>query len=124
MLERDAAGVPSKVRATLHIATGPFVKDFNLTLALTEPAPGTIKLARQQHGPGDHERFEVTWVVTAGAGAGAAVALTFDANLSVRASSRSTASPTESPAASSTPPPASSDADQTSAVRPASRSSR
>jgi ribosome-associated toxin RatA of RatAB toxin-antitoxin module len=83
VLERDAAGVPTKVRATLHVATGPFVKDFNLTLALTEPTPGTIKLARQAHGPGDQERFEVTWKVSASGAGGATVALTFDANLSV-----------------------------------------
>lgn len=83
VLERDAAGVASKVRATLHVATGPFVKDFTLTLALTEPAPGTIRLARQPHGPGDHERFEVTWKVSDSGAGGATVALTFDANLSV-----------------------------------------
>jgi hypothetical protein len=82
VLERDAAGVPTRVRTTLHVATGPFVKDFALTMALTEPGPGTIRLARQPHGPADQERFEVIWTVT-GSGAGATVALRFDANLSV-----------------------------------------
>lgn len=83
VLERDAAGVPTKVRTTLHVATGPFVKDFSLTMAMTEPAPGTIRLARQGHGAGDNERFEVTWIVSGSPSGGATVALSFDANLSV-----------------------------------------
>jgi ribosome-associated toxin RatA of RatAB toxin-antitoxin module len=84
VLERNAAGVASTVRAVLHVAAGPFVKDFALTLALTEPAPGVIKLSRQHHGAGDQERFDVTWTVTPGAGgAGANVALALDASLSV-----------------------------------------
>jgi hypothetical protein len=82
VLERDAAGVPTRVRTTLHVATGPFVKDFALTMAITEPGQGTIRLAREPHGSADHERFDVIWTVT-GSGAGENVALRFDANLSV-----------------------------------------
>lgn len=80
-LERDDDGQPTKVRATLHVASGPLVRDFRLTLAVTSPDPMTIKLARVPHDSSDPERFEVTWrVVERG---GVRIELALDANLSV-----------------------------------------
>ncbi len=81
VLERDDDGRPTKVKATLHIASGPLVRDFRLTLAVTAPDPETIKLARQPHDASDPERFEVTWRVLEGDGV--RIELALDANLSV-----------------------------------------
>jgi ribosome-associated toxin RatA of RatAB toxin-antitoxin module len=81
VLERDSDGAASKVRATLHIAQGPLVKDFGLTLVVTTPSPGTIKLTRRRHDGRDQEEFEVTWQVSDRAGV--RIDLALDANLSV-----------------------------------------
>jgi ribosome-associated toxin RatA of RatAB toxin-antitoxin module len=81
VLERDGDGWPTKVNATLHLAAGPLVRDFRLTLVVTSPERGTIRLARQPHGAGDSERFEVTWRVVDGSGV--RIELALDANLSV-----------------------------------------
>ncbi|MDQ6607405.1 MAG: SRPBCC family protein [Actinomycetota bacterium] len=81
VLERDDDGRPTKVKVTLHIASGPLVRDFRLTLAVTAPDPETIKLARQPHDASDPERFEVTWRVLEGDGV--RIELALDANLSV-----------------------------------------
>jgi hypothetical protein len=61
VLERDDGGRPIRARGKLHVAVGPLVKDFDLLLAITLEGPRTVKLARVPHGPGDDERFEVTW---------------------------------------------------------------
>ncbi len=81
VLERDDDGRPTKVKATLHIASGPLVRDFRLTLLVTSPDPGTIRLAREPHDSSDSERFEVTWRVTDRYGV--QIELALDANLSV-----------------------------------------
>jgi hypothetical protein len=81
VLERDDDGASTKVRATLHVAQGPLVRDFGLTLAVTAPEPGTIELRRQRHGSGDQEQFDVTWRVLGGAQV--RIELALDANLSV-----------------------------------------
>jgi hypothetical protein len=81
VIERDDEGRPAKVKATLHIASGPLVRDFRLTLVVTSPDPGTIKLAREPHDSRDPERFEVTWRVTDRYGV--KIELALDANLSV-----------------------------------------
>jgi ribosome-associated toxin RatA of RatAB toxin-antitoxin module len=78
VLDRDDAGAASRVRATLHVGQGPIVRDFGLTLVVTEPQPGTIKLTRKRHDGKDQEEFEVTWVVSGGR-----IQLALDANLSV-----------------------------------------
>ena len=81
VLERGDDGYPSKVKATLHVASGPLVRDFRLTLAVTSPDPATIKLARIPHDGRDPERFEVTWRVVERSGV--LIELALDANLSV-----------------------------------------
>jgi ribosome-associated toxin RatA of RatAB toxin-antitoxin module len=82
VLERDEAGAASVVRATLHLSHGPLQRDFALTLTVTTPRAGTIKLVRQSHGRGDAEEFAVTWQVRA-APAGSRIELALEANLSV-----------------------------------------
>lgn len=61
VIERDGEGVATRARGKLHVAVGPVVKDFNLILAITREVPGTVKLTRIPHHPGDDERFEVIW---------------------------------------------------------------
>jgi ribosome-associated toxin RatA of RatAB toxin-antitoxin module len=61
VLARDPRGLPSRAHAMLHVARGPLVKDFNLTLEVTADLGGTIKLARIPHDSSDGERFEVVW---------------------------------------------------------------
>jgi hypothetical protein len=45
-LERDPTGRPTRVRARLHLAWGPVVKNFDLVLAVVSEPPGTIRLTR------------------------------------------------------------------------------
>jgi hypothetical protein len=82
VLERGGDGEPTRARAVLHVAVGPLVKDFNLLLAITLPDPRTVQLSRVPHGPGDDERFEVTWRLTE-KGAQTQIRLEVQASLSV-----------------------------------------
>jgi ribosome-associated toxin RatA of RatAB toxin-antitoxin module len=67
VLERDGQGRPTKAHTLLHFERGPLTKDFNLVMAVTvDPSAGTIALKRIPHGPGDQERFDVTWRVAEG----------------------------------------------------------
>jgi hypothetical protein len=59
VLERDSSGRPTKVRAKLHLARGPLVKDFNLVLAVVSEPPGTIRLTRIADS--GSSQFGVTW---------------------------------------------------------------
>jgi hypothetical protein len=86
VLERDGDGQPTQARATLHVAVGPLVKDFNLILAVTFEGGRTVTLARMPHGPGDQERFGVAWHLDEGGGTArerTSIRLQLDANLSV-----------------------------------------
>ncbi len=79
VLERDSDGNPGRVRAKLHIARGPLVKDFDLTMAVRIDPAGTVTLERIAHGQGDGERFTVTWRLDGESRLG----VELDANLSV-----------------------------------------
>jgi hypothetical protein len=81
VLERGPDGRPTTARAQLHVARGPIVKDFDLTLAVTIDRPHTVKLTRVPHQPTDQERFGVTWRLE-GAN-GTRIRLELDANLDV-----------------------------------------
>jgi hypothetical protein len=61
VLERDGDSRPTMARALLHVAVGPVVKDFDLTLAITHDGVRMVKLTRVPHHASDPERFEVTW---------------------------------------------------------------
>ena len=78
VLERDQSGAAISVRAVLHVAAGPLVRDFNLKMSVTTPAAGEIRLTRIPHDARDPERFEVTWRVSSGQ-----IAVVLDADLSV-----------------------------------------
>lgn len=79
VLERDDDGNPARVQAKLHIARGPLVRDFELTMALRIDPAGTVTLERIANGPGDGERFSVTWRL----GGASRLGVALDANLSV-----------------------------------------
>ncbi len=59
VLERDPTGRPTKVRAKLHLARGPLVKDFDLVLVVVSEPPGTIRLTRIADA--GSSKFAVTW---------------------------------------------------------------
>lgn len=61
VLERDSDGNPARVRAKLHIARGPLVKDFDLSGVVRVDPAGTVTLDRIAHDQDDRERFTVTW---------------------------------------------------------------
>jgi ribosome-associated toxin RatA of RatAB toxin-antitoxin module len=82
VLDRDDDGHPTKARATLHVAHGPLIKDFNLLLAIRIDRPAMVKLTRIPHGPSDSEQFEVTWRLEHALDA-TRISLELDANLSV-----------------------------------------
>ena len=63
VLERDEAGVPTKIDAVLAAVAGPLRKQFDVRLAL-EPAPPTvIALARIADDRGDHELLTISWLL-------------------------------------------------------------
>ena len=75
VLERDPAGVPTRVKATLHIAQGPIQRDFKVHLSVTLREPELIALERIPHGAGDREQMSVTWRLAAGSGTALTVEL-------------------------------------------------
>src|SRR5205085_11006139 len=64
VLERDAQQRARRARATLHVAYGPLVRDFDLVLAVKLAPPTTVGLERIPHEPRDQETFKVTWRVS------------------------------------------------------------
>jgi hypothetical protein len=61
VLERDSGGRPIRVEATIHVARGPLVKDFELTLAVDVDPGRSVTLTRLLNEPSDPEEFVVTW---------------------------------------------------------------
>src|SRR5579884_3657723 len=64
VIERDASGQASRVRAKLHLSQGPLSKDFDLLMAVTVQPP-IVRLTRVPDDPKDEEQFDVTWHVEA-----------------------------------------------------------
>ncbi|MGH2886807.1 MAG: SRPBCC family protein [Solirubrobacteraceae bacterium] len=67
VIERDAAGHPTRARTRLHVERGPLTRDFDLVMSVTVDPTGTITLNRIREESGDKERFDVTWRVDGGA---------------------------------------------------------
>ena len=65
-LERSPDDTPVRARATVHLALGPLVRDFELLLAVAVTPGQSVKLTRVPHEPADPERFEVNWCVEPG----------------------------------------------------------
>jgi hypothetical protein len=56
-------GHPTRVRAKLHLARGPLVKDFNLVMSVATDGRRQVKLTKVQDAHSGPEVFEVTWLV-------------------------------------------------------------
>jgi ribosome-associated toxin RatA of RatAB toxin-antitoxin module len=82
VLERSSDGRPTRARTTLHVARGPLMHDFHLTMDVVADPPGSIALTRLGHEPADRELFEVRWRLSA-ENAGTRMALALQASLSV-----------------------------------------
>jgi hypothetical protein len=61
VLERGADGVPVTARATVHVAVGPLVRDFQLVMSVALEPGRRVTLTRVPHEPTDPERFQVDW---------------------------------------------------------------
>jgi hypothetical protein len=82
IVERDSDGRPTQVRTTLHVAVGPIVRDFHLTMAILATRPSEVTLRRLRNQPTDQEEFEVRWNL-AEQGVNTLIGLDVSANLSV-----------------------------------------
>ena len=56
-------GHPTRVRAKLHVARGPLVKDFNLVMSVATDGRRQVKLTKVHDAQSGSEVFEVTWLV-------------------------------------------------------------
>src|SRR5437764_6284995 len=56
-------GHPTRVRAKLHLARGPLVKDFALVLSVASDRKRRVKLTRIRDCDSSPEQFDVTWLV-------------------------------------------------------------
>jgi Polyketide cyclase / dehydrase and lipid transport len=56
-------GHPTRVRAKLHLARGPLVKDFNLVMSVATDGRRQVKLTKVHDAVSGPEVFEVTWLV-------------------------------------------------------------
>jgi ribosome-associated toxin RatA of RatAB toxin-antitoxin module len=56
-------GHPTRVRAKLHLARGPLVKDFNLVMSVATDGRRQVKLTKVHDAHSGPEVFEVTWLV-------------------------------------------------------------
>jgi ribosome-associated toxin RatA of RatAB toxin-antitoxin module len=56
-------GHPTRVRAKLHVARGPLVKDFNLVMSVASDGARQVRLTKVQDVHSGPEQFEVTWLV-------------------------------------------------------------
>ena len=56
-------GHPTRVRAKLHVARGPLVKDFNLVMSVATDGRRRVKLTKVHDAESGSEVFEVTWLV-------------------------------------------------------------
>jgi ribosome-associated toxin RatA of RatAB toxin-antitoxin module len=81
VVERRPDGVPARAQTTLHVAQGPFVRDFDLLLAV-DTAADAVSLTRIPHDPNDAEQFAVRWQMHQ-SGDGVVLHLQLEANLSV-----------------------------------------
>jgi ribosome-associated toxin RatA of RatAB toxin-antitoxin module len=81
VLERDAGGGPSKVRALLRVAREPVVREFDLVLAVAVDRPRAVDLTLVRDHPSDPERFGVAWRLEPQNGT--RIKLNLDANIDV-----------------------------------------
>jgi len=66
VLERGADGAALTARATVHVAVGPLVRDFQLLVSVAVEPGRRVTLTRVPHAPTDPERFRIDWLVESG----------------------------------------------------------
>ena len=81
VLERDAAGRPVTVDATLRVAVGPISRDVELRLAVRSPEASRVTLARLPNDPDDPESFVARWRLDSAGPAGTTIRLELEAEL-------------------------------------------
>ena len=67
-LETGPDGHATRAEASLHVAHGPLVKDFELLLAVRVEPPAKVQLTRIPRGAADEERFQVSWQLSRAGG--------------------------------------------------------
>jgi ribosome-associated toxin RatA of RatAB toxin-antitoxin module len=67
VIERDAHGQPTRVRAVLHVEVAGFDRDFNLTMSVEAGPPGRVALTKVKADSSDPP-FDVVWRVSEQAG--------------------------------------------------------
>jgi ribosome-associated toxin RatA of RatAB toxin-antitoxin module len=80
VLERDGDDQPSRVRMTMHIERGTFMREFGLFLAIILDPPRVVSLTRVTDHPTNQE-FNATWLLESARST--RIALALDAKLRV-----------------------------------------
>jgi ribosome-associated toxin RatA of RatAB toxin-antitoxin module len=86
VLERDADGVPTRMKMTLHASVGPINRDFRIHANIERHPPDRVEMQRLPKGSSDREEMSVAWRLSPGSGgAGTHVQVDLAANLSIPA---------------------------------------
>ena len=83
VLERDGAGVASKLDAVLAAVAGPLRKQFAVRLAVQRERPTRIALARVADDRGDHEALMIAWALRSLSASQTEITVELDAVLDV-----------------------------------------
>lgn len=83
VLERDDAGYPQTLQATLRVPIGPIPMSFHLTLAVSAELPDCVKLTRLPNDPDDEETFVALWRLDENQTPGTTIRLDIEADLDV-----------------------------------------
>jgi ribosome-associated toxin RatA of RatAB toxin-antitoxin module len=80
VLERHRDDKPTRVRAVIHVKQSPFMKNFELTVAVRAEPPHAIFITRIPNEPSDPEALELAWrVAPRSAGGATRIGLQFNA---------------------------------------------
>lgn len=66
VLQTNADGRPTRVRATVKVAVGPINRDFDLIMDVESSDHDAVSLSRVPNEAGDPEQFEVVWRIRGG----------------------------------------------------------
>ncbi len=80
VIDRDGAGRPIRARTQLHVAHGPIIKEFDLTMAVATQRPSAVTLSKVG---GSQQRFDVGWRLRDGSGSGTRIEVDLRASLDV-----------------------------------------
>ena len=70
VLEREPDGSPVRLRAQIYVKQSPFMKTFELTVAIRNEPPNAVHITRLPNEPTDREGLELSWrILPEGSGA-------------------------------------------------------